>query len=137
MRVFFDTNVLIAAFVARGTCSDLFDYCLTEYTICISQRVLDEFSDRLIKKFGFTRANVEQAVSFIIGNAVVLPFGPLLSPICRDPDDDHILAAAVSGKVQCVVTGDEDLLVLKKIQKIPIIKPSEFWKFEKGRRKNN
>jgi hypothetical protein len=31
----------------------------------------------------------------------------------------------------------EDLLVLKKIQKIPIIKPSEFWKFEKGRRKNN
>jgi putative PIN family toxin of toxin-antitoxin system len=137
MKVFFDTNVLIAAFVARGTCSDLFDYCLSEHTICISQGVLDEFSDRLINKFGFTRINVEQAVSFVKGNVLVLSCDPLSSRICRDPDDDNVLAAAVSGKVQCVVTGDEDLLVLKRIQKIPIIKPSEFWKFEKGRRKNN
>ena len=137
MKVFFDTNVLIAAFVARGICSDLFDYCLAEHTICISQRVVDEFSDRLTNKFGFTRINVEQAVSFIMGNGVVLRTDPLPSPICRDPDDDHILAAAVNGKVQCIVTGDKDLLVLKKIQKIPIIKPGEFWKFEKGRRKNN
>jgi len=137
MKVFLDTNVLIAAFVARGLCSDLFDHCLAEHTICISQWVLDEFCDRLTNKFGFTRINVEQAASFIMGNGVVLPSDPLPSRICRDPDDDHILAAAVNGKVQCIVTGDKDLLVLKKIQKIPIIKPSEFWKFEKGRRKNN
>jgi putative PIN family toxin of toxin-antitoxin system len=137
MKVFFDTNVLIAAFVARGLCSDLFDHCLAEHTICISQWVLDEFCDRLIKKFRFTKANVDKAAAFIVQHAVMLAGDPLPSRICRDPDDDNVLAAAINGRVHCVVTGDEDLLVLKKIQKIPIIKPSEFWKFEKGRRKNS
>ena len=39
----------------------------------------------------------------------------------RDPDDDQILAAAVSGNADLIVTGDEDLLVLGDYRQIPIV----------------
>ena len=84
-----------------------------------------------MEKFGFPKAYVDQVVDFVRGNTIMLTYVPLPSPVCRDPDDDHILASAVSGKVDCLLTGDEDLLVLKNFQGIPILKPSDFWRFEK------
>jgi uncharacterized protein len=42
-------------------------------------------------------------------------------PVSRDPDDDQILAAAVSGDADLIVTGDEDLLVLGNYRQIPIV----------------
>jgi predicted nucleic acid-binding protein len=42
-------------------------------------------------------------------------------PVSRDPDDDQILAAAVSGDADLIVTGDEDLLVLGHYRQIPIV----------------
>ena len=46
--------------------------------------------------------------------------------VCRDPDDDNILAAAESGKCDCIITGDKDLLVLKAYKGIDILNPREF-----------
>ena len=46
--------------------------------------------------------------------------------MCRDPDDDNILAAAESGKCDCIITGDKDLLVLKAYKGIDILNPREF-----------
>jgi len=47
-------------------------------------------------------------------------------PVCRDPDDDNILAAAISGKCDCIITGDKDLLVLKQYLGINIFNPRDF-----------
>jgi len=41
--------------------------------------------------------------------------------VSRDPDDDQILAAAVSGNADLIVTGDQDLLVLGDYRQIPIV----------------
>jgi uncharacterized protein len=49
-----------------------------------------------------------------------------LGGICRDPNDEIYLEAAVGGKAKAIVTGDKDLLVLKKIQEIPILTPKAF-----------
>lgn len=130
MKIFLDTNVLIAAFVSHGACNELFDHCLDEHTIFISERVLDELRRNLLK-LGFTEIRAQEAQALVRDNSIMLSPAPLLSPICRDPDDDHILAAAISGNVDCLITGDQGLLVLKTIQGIPILKPSDFWKFEK------
>ena len=51
----------------------------------------------------------------------------------RDKDDDHILAAALKAEVDCIVTGDNDLLVLKTIEGILILPPADFWKLEQSK----
>jgi predicted nucleic acid-binding protein len=45
---------------------------------------------------------------------------------CADPDDDRILAAALDAECSLLVTGDADLLALKKFQGIDIVTPRQF-----------
>ena len=56
---------------------------------------------------------------------------------CRDPEDDKFLAAATEGKAGYVVSGDKDLLSLKKYRNVQIVRPAAFLKIlrkeEKGR----
>ena len=131
MRIFFDINVLIAAFIARGICSELLEHCLAEHTSHISQEILDELCEKLIGKFGFSKTKVDQVGNFIRENTVMVTYVPLSTPICRDHDDDQVLASAVSGNGDCLISGDENLLALKNFRGIPILKPSDFWRFEK------
>lgn len=42
---------------------------------------------------------------------------------CRDPDDDHLLALALSGEADVIISGDADLLVLDPFRGIPILTP--------------
>jgi predicted nucleic acid-binding protein len=58
MKVFFDTNVLIAAFISHGVCCELFDYCLEKHTVFTSNFVLDEFVDKLLNKFHLTETKI-------------------------------------------------------------------------------
>ena len=46
--------------------------------------------------------------------------------ICRDPNDDKFLNCAASGKADYLISGDKDLLVLKKVEGIEILQPSNF-----------
>lgn len=47
--------------------------------------------------------------------------------VCRDPDDDNVLAAARAGNCEVLVTGDHDLLVLGEFAGILIRTPREFF----------
>jgi len=51
---------------------------------------------------------------------------------CRDKDDNIIIGTALSGNAEFIITGDEDLLVLKTYKGIDIITPREFWSRLKG-----
>ena len=59
---------------------------------------------------------------------LVFPEGTL--HICRDPDDDKFLNCAVNAGARYLVSGDDDLLVLKEIYGIPILKPREFLNYK-------
>jgi uncharacterized protein len=50
----------------------------------------------------------------------------LPKPICRDPNDDMYLSAALSGKVDYIVSGDKDLLVLNSVLELKIVNPRLF-----------
>lgn len=132
MRVFFDTNILIAAFISHGACHEIFEHCISAHTSCVSETVVREFREKLAGKLKFPRSEVSGAVKFIREHLTVLKDPKDYERICRDPRDDVILAAAVAGGVDCMVTGDEDILVLRKFKGVPIIKPADFWRFEKG-----
>jgi uncharacterized protein len=50
---------------------------------------------------------------------------PLPKPVCRDPDDDQVLALAIATKAEMIVSGDADLLSLGSFEGIPIVAPAE------------
>jgi putative PIN family toxin of toxin-antitoxin system len=57
----------------------------------------------------------------------VLPFFEIIEiadkvrGICRDSDDDMVIACAVAAKADFIVSGDKDLLVIKKYKSVRII----------------
>lgn len=132
MRAFLDTNVLVAALISRGACKELFEYCLSSHTVCVSVAVLVEFQAAL-EMLKFPQASIDQAIGLIKANSVIVDPEPLPESICRDKDDDAVLSGAVRARADCLVTGDDDLLVLAEYQGVPILKPAEFWRLEKDR----
>jgi putative PIN family toxin of toxin-antitoxin system len=123
-----DTNVLVAALVARGVCGDLLEHCVRSHTLVSSSTLLEELREVLIRKFRQSDADARAAVG-LFAETFMLVTPPVLDP-CRDRDDDLVLATAVAGGCSAVITGDQDLLVLDPFQQIRILAPSAFWQWE-------
>ena len=132
MRVVFDTNVIVSAFIARGASFEVFEHCLSSHQNFISPHIRKEAESVLSEKFSFPSTGVEEVLSYLDNHLESLETSPIEESICRDPSDDPVLACAEAAKADCLITGDEDLLVLEEFKGTRIIRPSDFWKFEKG-----
>jgi uncharacterized protein len=77
----------------------------------------DKFA-AIIGKTTRTPERILQELRMLV-ELVIAP--PLPSPVCRDPDDDDVLARALAASVDAIVSGDKDLLVLGSFKAIPII----------------
>lgn len=130
MKLVLDTNVLIAAFIAHGTCGELLEHCMVNHEVVLSRGILDELHDVLTRKFKYTKGESERVVRVVRSRATLVRPVPLVASVCRDSDDDEILAVAQAGGCSAIVTGDKDLTVLGHYGKIKILMPSDFWKFE-------
>lgn len=126
MKVLLDTNVLFAAFVTHGVCAGLYEECLLQADIVLSNHILRELAEKLLSKGKFTKRETQQIIRAVRRDAQLVSPAPLANPICRDPDDDWVLATAAAGEVDVIVTGDEDLLVLERFGSIPIVNPRGF-----------
>jgi len=133
LRILFDTNVWIAAFISRGVCTELFEYCMANHVLLCSEWIVREIENVLTKKFHFNTELANKVLDLVKESSEIISHSKLSESVCRDPDDDNILAAALAGKADCILTGDKDLLVLETHEGIPILKPAEFWKFEQDR----
>ena len=130
MRLVLDTNVLIAAFIAKGVCHTLVERCLLVHAVITSEFIFDELREKLFRKFKFSQEDVIAVETLLRSRAQVVTPVPLASNVCRDPDDDMVLATAIAGEAVCIVTGDKDLLSLKKFEEVQIISPSAFETYE-------
>lgn len=126
MRVVLDTNVLVAAFIARGASSEVFERVITEHQLIVSPWVLGELERVLVAKLAMDAGRCGRAVDLVRQSGEIVESGSLSSPVCRDSDDDNVLALARDGNADCLVTGDDDLLVLESFEGIPIIPPRAF-----------
>ncbi len=131
MKVFFDINVLISVFIAHGTSSEVFEYCLSSHQIFITHFVMDEMKKVLSTKLRLSPRLVEEICGFLSGNLELIEAGALDELVCSDPHDDFVLAGAIAAGADCLITGDENLLALKEYRGLRILKPSDFWRFEK------
>ena len=128
MRAVFDTNVLVAAFAAEGICSKILTRGRKrQFHLIACPIILQEFNRVLIKKFSATRDEARSALRIVSEaiHSVVRPSQSLQS-VCRDPDDDAILACALEARADYLVTGDVDLLELKVFRRIQIVTPRDF-----------
>lgn len=130
MRIVLDTNVLIAAFISHGACHELLEHISIEHEMILSDVILDEFSEKLSSKFKFDDDTIHSAMQLLRSRASVVDLPQKIDLLCRDADDDFVIATALEGRCDMVISGDKDLTDLKSIKNIPIIRPSDFWKFE-------
>ena len=125
MKLVLDTNVLLSAILAPGLCRELVRKRCHAHTLFASPGLVVELATKLSHKFGFDPAVVPLYVAYRQRAKLVEP-PPLASPVCRDADDDVVLATAVAAQADVIVTGDDDLLVLQQFQGIRILSPRQF-----------
>jgi putative PIN family toxin of toxin-antitoxin system len=126
VKIVLDTNVLIAALVARGVCHELLEHCVLQHELISSEFILNETHEKLLEKFRYSGELANEAVSLLRSRMKLVVPKKLERQVCRDPDDDNILATAISGKCDCIITGDHDLLVLKSHEGLEILSPRDF-----------
>ena len=134
MRVVLDSNVLIAAFAARGLCSEILESCLLHHEIVLSDQILEEVTRNLRKKLKAPPKVAGDVGAFLKKQGTIRTPRPLDPGHCRDLDDLGILGLLEAGSVDCLVTGDEDLLSHKSFGSVPILPPREFWILLRKRR---
>ena len=127
MRVFLDTNVLASAVAARGICADVLQVALSEHELVVGESVLAELHRVLQDKFRVTVDLADETDAFLRREAQVIAEGARLEITVRDADDLAVLAEAVAGGVDVLVTGDRDLLELESPMALRILSPRGFW----------
>ena len=130
MKLVLDTNVLIAAFIAKGLCHVVVERCLRIHSVIISEFILCELREKLMEKFKYSNEDAAAVDALLRTRTQVTQPAVLESSVCRDSNDDLILATALAGGAVCIITGDKDLLDLKQFSAIDILSPSEFEAYE-------
>lgn len=130
MKVVIDTNIWIS-YLLGGLLEGLDEKILSgKVKVIVSEEMLKELSEvsnRPKFKNIFTDERLKELFSLLDSYAI------MVSPtrkvdICRDRKDNFLLEVAAEGKADYLITGDEDLIVLNKIDKTRIIKSRDFEK---------
>lgn len=127
VRAVVDTNVLVSGLLWRGTPHALLEHLRGGALVLLSSpALLAELVDVIGRaKFDAVLARTstsrERTLAEVRQLAEVIEPPPLPRPVCRDPDDDTLLALALAAHADFIVTGDDDLLALKSFEGIPIV----------------
>ena len=126
MKVVLDANVLVAAFAARGLCEAVYQVCLADHEVVVSDYLLREVRSALRGKLKLSAGHADEIVALIRENALIVRPTEVEADACRDPQDLPVLGTLLAGQADCLVTGDQDLLALKRFHSVPILSPRAF-----------
>ena len=123
-RFVFDTNVLISAFLfSQSKPRQALEQATVIGVIVLSNSVLSELEEVLYRpKFDryLTKERRQEFLENLTENAQFIDVTEQINE-CRDPKDNKYLELALSGQAECIVTGDDDLLVLNPWRGIEIL----------------
>jgi putative PIN family toxin of toxin-antitoxin system len=135
VRVVFDTNIFVSAFIQpKSPPGRLFARLIQgdEFELVLSASILAEVSralryPKVRKRIRLDDDDLDLRVAMLgILSTIVSVNSRTVTGVSRDPDDDAILAAAVEGCADYIVTGDQDLLAIGDYQGIRIVTPRAF-----------
>lgn len=131
MRAVIDTNVLLSGLLWHGAPHALLEHVRAGTLGLVSSPALLAELECVIGRAKFNailmRSNTsrEQVLAEMWQLAEVIEPPPLAVPVCRDPDDDAVLALALATQADLIVSGDDDLLALVNFQGVVIATPAQ------------
>ena len=131
MKIILDTNVIIAAFLTRGLCSALFELCLDRFEVFLSAPILQETAAHLKDKVKLPDAQCRMIDAYLRANGSISEIDEVDPSVCRDPNDLHVLGLAQHVAAHFIITGDKDLLDMRRHRDTRIVTPREFWEIAK------
>jgi uncharacterized protein len=116
---------LLSAILVPGSCRELLKGRALAHDWFTSSALLAELAEKLSGKLGL---NPERTPLYLVyqRRAHLVAPAPLAAPVCRDPDDDLVLATALAAGADVIITGDKDLLILGAHEGIRIRSPRQF-----------
>jgi len=127
--VVFDTNIFLRALINPKGVNARLVASLDRFVLVSSPSILEEVAEVLSR----TELLIAKSVRKVDAERIVslLRQAPMISPVvkvtvCRDPDDNKFLEAAVAAKATYVVTGDKDLRAIGEYEGVKIRYPAEF-----------
>jgi putative PIN family toxin of toxin-antitoxin system len=134
VKIFFDTNVSVAAFATRGLCADLFAHVLLEHELVVGEVVLWELRKKLKAKLKLPASTIDEIDALLRESTVVPRPDDHLRLGISDRDDEWIVASAVAGSADVLVTGDAALLAIAARAPVRIVSPRGLWEMLRDRR---
>ena len=131
MRIVIDTNVAISGLLWAGSPRRLIDHVRAgRVALCTSLPLVAELAEviarpRFAGRLQAAGVSPGDLVRGFIQFAEIVSPALLLEPICRDPDDDIVIATALGANAELLVSGDDDLLVLRVAGGVPIVNVAE------------
>ncbi len=127
MRVVFDTNIYISAFVIPGgNAEEAYLYAVGgRFDLFASIAILTETANTLRHKFSWAHEKIERLLTTVGQTATVLKTEPYIQ-VLHDEPDNRILECALLARAEVIVTGDQHLLALEHFEGVAIMKLSEF-----------
>ena len=135
LKVVIDTNVFISATLTpRGNPAKVLKaWQEGKIDLVISPQILKEikkviFRPRIKKLSSWTDKKRDELIQDLAKIAILTPGSLKLKVVAEDPYDDKFVVAAVEGKANYIVTGDEHLRKLRSCKGIKVVSPAEFVK---------
>jgi putative PIN family toxin of toxin-antitoxin system len=126
IRAVLDTNLSVSYLLThRPPVATLIDeYVMEERLRLLTSPVLLEELDRVLAyprlQRYYSRSERTRYVALLAAVSEMVALPDSVPHICRDPDDDWVIACAVAGKADVIASGDRDLLDLRQVGEIPI-----------------
>lgn len=134
LRVVLDTNVIVSSILSRkGAPFEILNaWRERRFLLLISPAIIEEVGavlryPRILKKYPLGDKEIEQLISLLEHDALLLPgSADVAGSIPDDPEDEMFLACALEGGADVIVSGDHHLLDLEVFRDIPIITSRQF-----------
>lgn len=124
-----DANLIIsAALMERSVARQTFEKALLQGRIVLSEALQTELTELFLRPKFDRYLSLEKRLRFLASFIQLTQSTSVTHhlQVCRDPKDDMILELALAGQASCIVTGDQDLLVLHPFRGIAILSPRQF-----------
>jgi len=131
VKLVIDTNILVSAFLWKGAVNRFIALVEeSDIQVYTSRVLLDELestlqSEKLTRAVHASGLDVSGLMSRYRDMSTLITTRQMTQQICRDADDDAVLACALAARADMIVTGDKDLLVLQPFQGVDILNPTD------------